>query len=78
MTSARLQQILNGDVTLLQLQPDSGAACWFYIRLRPGKRMALEVAMKKGQIDCAEFGDILASGYGDTPPAHVRWAMEQA
>lgn len=78
MTATRLRQILNRNITLLQVAPEHGVACWFYVRLRPSKRMALELAVRQGKIDFSEFGEILSSGYGDTPPSHIRWAMEQA
>ena len=77
MMGSLLSSMTKGDTCLLQLQPEEGADCWFYVRIHPGKRIKLEMAIKQGHVDCSELGDVLASGYGRKPPPHIQWMMAQ-
>lgn len=63
-------------VHCVTVQPHHGAPTWFYVRVLPEKARAFKLAMTRGSIDFAAFGEVLASGYGETPPSHVLWAME--
>lgn len=50
---------------------ENGMACWFYLRIDPTKLPDYEAALKNGEMDIRDFGQILESDWGAHPPADV-------
>lgn len=50
---------------------------WYYVRIDARKKIFFEYAIKSGQIALTDFGDVLRSGYGETPPQEARDYMYQ-
>ena len=64
---------MSHDITrLIHLKNGNGIPCWHYVRISRTK-MPLYMRMQQGeQIDVASLGEVLASGWGTTPPPHVQ------
>lgn len=56
----------------------SGRDAWWIIRVHPHKRVLFSVRIPKGHLDLADYGEILASGFGpDIPPEILkRYGLE--
>lgn len=63
-------------IYLLREQPEDGVAKWFYLKLDDGNKTAFQHALKHGSFDCAAYGEVLASGFGENPPSHITWELE--
>lgn len=74
--SFKAQQMMK-HVYLLQSQTASGVNQWHYLTVTPHKEPLFLRASQNGAFDCAEFGTVLASGIGETPPAHVWWELKE-
>lgn len=54
----------------------TGRAAWYYIRVDDHQRARFERVVRSGALTLTEYGTILESGYGDTPPESVRNRMK--
>ncbi len=48
-----------------------GRAAWHYVLVEPHKKHAFLRSIESGSLDVADYGDVLCSGWGTDPPAHV-------
>ena len=55
----------------------SGQAAWFFIVPWPHRVPLLEKAIRQGQLNVNDYAEVVASGYGDTPPTHVLERMQR-
>jgi hypothetical protein len=53
----------------------SGKLAWYFVRVATSKLSAFERQLAQGKVDMTMFGEVLSSGYGDSPPAHVTERM---
>ncbi len=53
-----------------------GLWAWYYVRIDRLKQSLFERSMATGSFDIAAFGQVLASGYGNEPPEHIRNQFE--
>lgn len=49
---------------------------WAYVRVDRLKEQAFLRALQSAAFDCADYGEVLASGHDMVPPTHVVWQME--
>lgn len=54
---------------------NSGRKAWYFIRVDSPKVSAFHRAIKSGNINLDEYGEILDSGYGEQPPESVKQFM---
>jgi ankyrin repeat protein len=57
------------DIYYILRGKDKGRKAWHWVRLQRLVLNAFDVALTRGQLDVAKFGDILHSGYGSSPNA---------
>lgn len=50
---------------------ENGMACWFYLRIDAARLPEYEAALKTGEMDIRDFGQILESDWGAYPPTDV-------
>jgi hypothetical protein len=50
---------------------------WFFIRIEAVKANRFREDVFSRGVDLSEYGEILARGFGETPPAHVVARMEK-
>ena len=65
----------NNRLNLVLTKTKDGLDAWWYILVDAPKLTAFFKAMEKGSVDLADFGKILKSGYGKTPPNSVKQEM---
>jgi hypothetical protein len=53
------------------LRDASGRVAWYFVRVASPKLEAFQREIAKSVIDFTAFGEVVASGYGAHPPAHV-------
>ena len=68
---ARLNADSATDIYLVRGNDTTGRPAWYYVRTHRGKKVAFEAASKRGNVQLTEYGVILLSGYGKTPPPEV-------
>lgn len=51
-------------------------ACWFFVQVVQAKLQAFRRALAGGACDLADYGTVLASGYGMAPPAKTLTRMQ--
>ncbi len=54
-----------------------GLWAWYYARIDKLKHELFKRAAGSGSFDIAHFGEVLASGYGNEPPADIRRRFEE-
>lgn len=59
------------DLYLVRGKDSTGRPAWYYFRVGRGKKQAFETASKRGGVQLNEYGTILLSGYGKSPPPDV-------
>jgi len=60
-----------GEIRLIIAQENS-KDCWFYVRMNPGSYSEYKSKMKKGDLNIRDYGEILFSGWGKTPPEDIK------
>lgn len=55
----------------------SGVAAWYYVQVESHQKPRFDRAIRSGAMTLTDYGNILRSGYGETPPEHVRADMKQ-
>lgn len=50
---------------------ENGTMCWFYLKLTPEKLAEYEQALKTGNMNIRDYGNILESDWGIYPPRDV-------
>jgi len=74
----------NGKAGLIYLvtADADGKSAWYYVQIDEPKHKAFQKQMETGALDLAQYGKILYSGWGATPPepidARVREEYEAA
>jgi len=70
---------LSGKPLLLvqNLRDASGKLAWYFVVVPSAKLAAFKRELTSGKVDITSFGEVLASGYGETPPAHVTQRMRE-
>lgn len=72
----RAQMVSRAPVVLVSnLHDVSGRLAWYFVRVASPKYAAFRRQLAQGSIDLAQYGEILASGFGSHPPAYVRSRM---
>lgn len=72
--AARLLAQHGGEIRLIQ-GDEQGRPCWFYLQIEPDAFIAYKTAIRTGFARLAEYGEILASGWGTTPPDAIMMRM---
>lgn len=54
----------------------SGRPAWFYVLVRPTALPGMKRALGTGTMDVADYGEVLASGWGQHPPNDVARRIE--
>lgn len=49
---------------------------WYYVRVEPFKISLFQRDIMHGKINLVEYGEILESGFGKTPPESVKQKMK--
>jgi hypothetical protein len=62
-------------IYLIRGQDSTGKKAWYYLLVTPGQNAQFEESAGRGQMQLTEFGRILRSGYGESPPEDVRNRM---
>ena len=61
-----------GDIFLVQGGIDaSGRKSWYFVRVQSSKVRAFLAAVAQKHINISQYGEIVVSGFGETPPTHV-------
>jgi hypothetical protein len=55
-----------------------GLWAWYYVRIEKLKHELFKHESKQGGFNINDYGIILASGYGDSPPGDIREKFEDA
>lgn len=65
-----------GKLFLVRADDDSGSRAYYFMLVEKERIAALKAALKaKTTCDLAEYGEIVASGYGETVPESLRIRM---
>lgn len=67
----------NNGLHLVLTKTKDGVDAWWYILVDAPKLKAFLKAMEKGNVDLADFGQIIHSGYGATPPSTIKREMAE-
>lgn len=54
----------------------SGRAAWYYVEVDAAQKARFQRSVKSGALNLSEYGTIVRSGYGATPPDTVRQFMK--
>jgi len=68
LTNYMLQQMLISNRIHLVRGKDGERPAWHYVLVDNDKALAFQAVAKTGNIDVADYGKILQSGWGDSPP----------
>lgn len=49
---------------------------WYYVKVEPFKISLFQRDISKGKINLSEYGEILESGFGKTPPDDIKKKMK--
>ena len=49
---------------------------WYYVKVEPFKTSLFQRDISKGKINLTEYGEILESGFGKTPPDNIKQKMK--
>lgn len=55
-------------IYLVRGKDSTGRSAWYYLRVCKKSPLLFERDARKGQIQLADYGEILCSGYGENPP----------
>ena len=56
---------------------DQGRKAWHYVLIHRHKKEKFLAAIKSGTIDIAEYGMVIASGWGENPPQDLVRKIEE-
>ncbi|MCE2926491.1 MAG: hypothetical protein LW823_02425 [Rickettsiales bacterium] len=65
------------ELVFLSKGTHEGRHTWHYLLVKKMKLPQLMEAVKQGQVDLAQYGRILFSGFGANPPADVTLLVRQ-
>ncbi len=65
------------DMVYLVRGKDRGEPAWHYVKIKRTKLPLFLKAVESGSLDVAEFGEVVASGWGDNPPDDVIEEMKR-
>ncbi|WP_020474367.1 hypothetical protein [Zavarzinella formosa] len=63
------------NIFLVRGNDSTSRKAWYYLQVRPERKMLFEKAVGKGSILLNDFGRVILSGYGENPPDNVRDQM---
>ncbi len=55
--------------TYLVRGEEHGKKAWYYVKVERGRLPSFKKAMKAGEYNLTDYGEILSSGWGENPPA---------
>lgn len=55
---------------------NQGKAAWHYIQVIKNKLPLFQYALDSGQINLTGYGEVLYSGWGETPPQYIEEELE--
>jgi len=56
-----------------------GQKFWHYVKVEDHlKRLRIKKEVASGPFDVKDYGEILCSGWGEEPPAHIRKQYDEA
>jgi len=55
----------------------NGKPAWYYVQVDEPKHKAFQKQMEAGTLDLAQYGKILYSGWGATPPSPIQALMKE-
>lgn len=56
---------------------NDGHDAWWYIRVKHNLFEKYKIAVKAEEIDLADYGEVLFSGWGKTPPEDIKKKIEE-
>lgn len=77
--SERLKKTVEShrNMFLVRGTDSTGRKAWYYVMIKPNKKILFEGTAKRGQTDLVKFGKIIASAYGEDPPPEVKKRMKE-
>lgn len=63
-------------IFLVRGKDSTGHSAWFYVSIALEKRAGFKKLSGCERLDLAEYGTVIESGYGDSPPMHIRARMK--
>ncbi len=70
---------LFGMVYSVSAYNDSGQEAYYVLRVEPGKEESFRKAMSaRGMVDCSQFGNLVASGFGYEPDPYTMAMLKAA
>jgi hypothetical protein len=67
----------NGEKVFLVTGNENGRSAWYYVQVARKRLPYYENAIKDGNLDLRDFGDILNAGWGEEPPEEVACKMKE-
>ena len=64
-------------ISLLVAKDHTNKMAWYFIDVNPIKLRKFEVDMRTTGGELKQYGKILESGYGDSPPQHIMEKMKK-
>lgn len=65
------------DMVYLVRGKDRGEPAWHYVKIKRTKLPLFLRAVESGSLDVADFGEVVASGWGENPPDDVIEEMKR-
>jgi hypothetical protein len=72
----KIKALQEGTLFLVQGK-DGGQSAWHYVLVGRLKLVLFKQKLKNGELDVAQYGRILHSGWGEKPPAELAQEMKQ-
>jgi hypothetical protein len=72
----RLTRSRTDNLYLVRGKDPTGRRAGYYFRVMPAKKAAFELSIKIGQIQLADYGQVITSGYGEDPPPETKKRMK--
>lgn len=63
-------------VVLVRHEAAGKAPSWFFLQVMQAKLQAFRRAMAEGELELTEYGTVLASGFGVSPPTRTMKRMQ--
>ena len=70
-------KLSRGNLVYLVRGKDDGKPAWHYVFVDKLKQPLFLEAVESGTVDCAQFGEILESGWGENPNPEITRSIEK-
>ncbi len=77
MVSAEKRKATQRELVYLVRGQSSGKPVWHYVLVDKLKQPLFEQMLKTGQLDVAQYGRVLYSGWSEHPPQDIMQAIER-